>query len=100
MHRLFAALCLARATAATLGPQLVDLLTRLEEAVAGIEQNTRSLAEDDPRRALAEELAWARRFADRVAGQAQPRALVLSDTHPGNFLRAADGKASRKPDIC
>ena len=45
------------------------------------------------RRALAEELAWARRFADRVAGQAQPQALVLSDTHPGNFLRAADGKA-------
>jgi len=45
--------------------------------------------------ALQEELAWARNFAARVAKQEmpQPRSLVLTDTHPGNFLITAEGRA-------
>ena len=32
------------------------------------------------------ELAWARGFRAEVAGRPQPITLVLTDTHPGNFL--------------
>ena len=32
------------------------------------------------------ELAWARGFRTEVAGRPQPITLVLTDTHPGNFL--------------
>jgi len=32
------------------------------------------------------ELAWARGFRSESAGRAQPVTLVLTDTHPGNFL--------------
>lgn len=78
-------------------PPLADHSDPVAGTMAFIEDQARHIDAAVPmpevRRALAEELAWARRFADRVAGQAQPRALVLSDTHPGNFLRAADGKA-------
>lgn len=42
---------------------------------------------------IAAELAWARDFAAQVAGADQPVRLVLTDTHPGNFLIDADGRA-------
>lgn len=45
------------------------------------------------RRGLEQELAWARDFADSIAGRAQPVTLVLTDTHPGNFLIDAAGRA-------
>ncbi|MGF1629883.1 MAG: aminoglycoside phosphotransferase family protein [Kiloniellaceae bacterium] len=49
----------------------------------------------DSRRAIDAELAWARGFAVRTAAGAphQPRSLVLTDTHPGNFLVTPDGRA-------
>lgn len=47
----------------------------------------------DSRAMLAEELAWARSFAATTLEEAQPRALVLTDTQPGNFLIRADGSA-------
>ncbi len=37
------------------------------------------------------ELAWARGFARRSEGAAQPVALCATDTHPGNFLIVRDG---------
>jgi aminoglycoside phosphotransferase (APT) family kinase protein len=41
-----------------------------------------------------DELAWARTFGRTTeAGPAQPVTLVLTDTHPGNFLIQADGRA-------
>jgi aminoglycoside phosphotransferase (APT) family kinase protein len=40
-----------------------------------------------------DEMAWARAFQDRARGRAQPITLVLTDTHPGNFLIQADGRA-------
>jgi aminoglycoside phosphotransferase (APT) family kinase protein len=44
---------------------------------------------------IAEELAWARRFAAevRAEGRDQPITLVLTDTHPGNFLIEDGGRA-------
>ncbi len=35
---------------------------------------------------IEDELAWARGFSEESAGRAQPVTLVLTDTHPGNFL--------------
>lgn len=43
--------------------------------------------------AVREEIDWARTFAAGVAGRRQPRALVFTDTHPGNFLIDAAGRA-------
>jgi len=49
----------------------------------------------ESRAAIEAELAWARGFAERVAAgrRVQPRSLVLTDTHPGNFLITPQGKA-------
>lgn len=44
-------------------------------------------------RLLREELSWAEGFATGLAGRQQPQALVLTDTHPGNFLVRVDGRA-------
>jgi hypothetical protein len=48
---------------------------------------------DATRRALLEELAWARSFAAATASGGQPIALVGTDTHPGNFVIREDGSA-------
>ena len=40
----------------------------------------------DARAQIEEEIAWARDFAARNAGAAQPITLCGTDTHPGNFL--------------
>jgi hypothetical protein len=54
---------------------------------AGIEPAARAEIDD--------ELAWARGFGRASAGCAQPVTLVLTDTHPGNFLiEAAAGDAA------
>ena len=46
------------------------------------------------RAALAEEIAWAEAFAAAAAGRPQPRTLVATDTHPGNFvIEATSGRA-------
>ena len=55
----------------------------LEEA--GLDAEARAEIED--------ELAWARSFAAEVEGRSQPITLVLTDTHPGNFLIEPSGKA-------
>lgn len=49
----------------------------------------------EARTAIAAELAWARGFADQVAAERppQPVTLVLTDTHPGNFLITPHGRA-------
>ena len=46
----------------------------------------------DARRQIDEELDWARRFAGETHAP-QPATLCLTDTHPGNFLVTADGRA-------
>ena len=45
---------------------------------------------------IEDELAWARGFRAEVAGRPQPITLVLTDTHPGNFLieESPDGEAT------
>ncbi len=40
----------------------------------------------EARAEIDDELAWARAFQSASAGRAQPVTLVLTDTHPGNFL--------------
>ncbi len=40
----------------------------------------------EARAEIDDELAWARGFREDCAGRAQPITLVLTDTHPGNFL--------------
>lgn len=42
---------------------------------------------------IASELEWARRTVALMAGQPQPVTLVLTDTHPGNFLVDGAGRA-------
>ncbi|MBU0725714.1 MAG: aminoglycoside phosphotransferase family protein [Alphaproteobacteria bacterium] len=53
---------------------------------------TQALPACDARRQIESELEWARGFAAESAGQSQPLTLVLSDTHPGNYLRRKDGR--------
>lgn len=66
-------------------------------AMAEIERQSRFLAEaelaPETRTALGDELEWARGFARQVAQEGQPVTLVLSDTHPGNFLIEDSGRA-------
>jgi len=65
--------------------------------LAFIRQQSEFLARIDiaaaTRAALAEELAWAERYAAGTPAAAQPLALVGTDTHPGNFIIRADGGA-------
>lgn len=73
------------------------------DPVAGIWKEIREQAESlpaahlDPEAAaeIGAELAWAEAFADQVTRErrAQPVTLVLTDTHPGNFLVTPEGKA-------
>ncbi|WP_282607603.1 aminoglycoside phosphotransferase family protein [Pelagibius sp. Alg239-R121] len=48
---------------------------------------------DKARREIEEELAWARDFASDCRDRLQPQTLVLTDTHPGNFLIDKEGRA-------
>jgi thiamine kinase-like enzyme len=42
---------------------------------------------------IGEEVEWARRFAGESLGKPQPVTLVATDTHPGNYVLRADGRA-------
>jgi len=42
---------------------------------------------------LQEELAWARRYAEEHAQPTEPTSLILTDSHPGNFVIHPSGKA-------
>jgi aminoglycoside phosphotransferase (APT) family kinase protein len=73
------------------------------DPVAGIWREIRAQAESLPAAHLSPEaaseigaeLAWAEAFAEEVARRRpeQPVTLVLTDTHPGNFLVTPEGKA-------
>jgi hypothetical protein len=43
---------------------------------------------------LADELLWARGFAAETSARAAPLALIVNDSHPGNFLVRPDGAAA------
>lgn len=55
----------------------------------------RAELETAARRQIEEEMEWARGFARETVGKAQaaPRALVVTDAHPGNFLITASRHA-------
>lgn len=77
-------------------PPLENHADPVAGAMAEIERQAAFIPEAglDPesRREIETELAWARDFAKDLAG-AQPITLVLTDTHPGNFLIRTDGSA-------
>jgi aminoglycoside phosphotransferase (APT) family kinase protein len=78
-------------------PPLQDHADPARGTLEVIERNARSLAAAcaDPgaRAAIEQEIAWARSFAADSAGKDQPVTLAMSDTHPGNFLIDAKGRA-------
>jgi aminoglycoside phosphotransferase (APT) family kinase protein len=47
----------------------------------------------ESRAAINDELDWARRFAVQIRGLESPVTLVMTDTHPGNFIITTEGKA-------
>ncbi len=71
-------------------PPLADHQDPVGGALEEVEAQATFLdpAELDPaaRAEIDDELAWARAFGRASAGRAQPVTLVLTDTHPGNFL--------------
>jgi len=75
---------------ATSRPPLADHQDPVGGALREIEAQAEFLdaAELEPaaRAEIEDELAWARGFGEESAGRAQPVTLVLTDTHPGNFL--------------
>ena len=80
-------------------PPLADHRDPVAQALAEIERQAAFLGAaalaEESRAWIEAQLAWARGFAAAVAREApaQPRGLVLTDTHPGNFLVTAAGKA-------
>ena len=71
-------------------PPLIDHEDPARGTLDVIERNARSLdaagVAGTARRAIEEEIAWARRFAADAKGKDQPVTLVVSDSHPGNYL--------------
>lgn len=78
-------------------PPLEDHADPVAGALAEIEAQAHYLDSPevpaDTRAQIAEELAWARGYVAGTDSRAQPRSLVLTDTHPGNFLVRTDGRA-------
>lgn len=78
-------------------PPLIDHADPAQGTLDVIERNARSLdaagAVGAALSAIDEELAWARRFVADSKDKDQPATLVVSDSHPGNFLIDAHGKA-------
>ena len=78
-------------------PPLADHSDPIAGAMAEIEQQADFLnsAELSPeaRKEIEEELVWARGFASDNQNRLQPQTLVLTDTHPGNFLIDKAGRA-------
>jgi len=78
-------------------PPLADHPDPVGATVAVIEDQARyfprAVRGAGVRAALARDLDWARDLARDAAGRAQPVTLVGTDTHPGNFLIDAAGRA-------
>lgn len=78
-------------------PPLADWPDHFAATLGIIERNAIHLPriDSDARHAIAEELAWARRFArEATASLARlPQSLVVVDAHPGNFVMTPDGTA-------
>lgn len=70
---------------------VAGLLTEIEEQARFIPDA--GLAAES-RQEIEAELAWARDFAAGLGESSQPVTLVLTDSHPGNFLIDAQGKAT------
>ncbi len=99
--------CMARVHALPLPPAserapLADHTDPVGGAMAEIEAQAGFLDEAglsaEARAEIEDELAWARAFhgkiaGDGIAGAGQPVTLVLTDTHPGNFLIDGHGHA-------
>ena len=83
-------------TAAARAP-LADHTDPVGGAMAEIEAQARLLDEAEldaaARAEIDDELAWARDFQGQASIRTQPVSLVLTDTHPGNFLIEAGGRA-------
>ncbi|MGQ0677008.1 MAG: aminoglycoside phosphotransferase family protein, partial [Rhodospirillales bacterium] len=71
-------------------PPLMDHADPARGTLETIERNAEAVAaagaHPATRAAVAEEIAWARRFCASAAGKDQPVTLVAGDSHPGNFL--------------
>jgi aminoglycoside phosphotransferase (APT) family kinase protein len=78
-------------------PPLSDHRDPVAGAMAEVERQAAFLDEAElapaARAEIEDELAWVRAFRAEAAGRAQPVTLVLTDTHPGNFLIDAAGHA-------
>jgi len=78
-------------------PPLVSHDDPIASTVAVIMRQARALepagADAEAQALLADELDWAKRFASQSAGESQPVTLVATDTHPGNYVLRADGRA-------
>ncbi len=78
-------------------PPLADHTDPVGGAMAEIGAQARLLDEAalDPaaRAEIDDELAWARDFQRQASARSQPVSLVLTDTHPGNFLIETTGRA-------
>lgn len=78
-------------------PPLEDHRDPIAGAMKEIEQQAAFLDDavlsTEARQEVDAELTWARAFASKSAGQPQPQTLVLTDTHPGNFLIDRQGRA-------
>ncbi len=78
-------------------PPLADHEDPVGGAMAEIEAQARFIEEaglaPGARAEIEEELAWARAFQRDHRSKSQPVTLVLTDTHPGNFVIQADGRA-------
>ncbi len=76
---------------------LADHRDPVAGAMAEIEQQVEFLdaakLSPEAREEIEEELSWARGFAEDCQKRAQPQTLVLTDTHPGNFLIDRQGRA-------
>ena len=83
--------------APTARPPLADWPDHFAATLAIIERNAVHLAriDSDARRAIADELAWARGFARENAASLVrlPQSLVVVDAHPGNFIMTPAGAA-------
>lgn len=96
------AVCMARVHALPVPPArarapLADHQDPVGGAMAEIEAQCAYLDDArlsaDARAEIEDELAWARGFAAEARDRAQPVRLVLTDTHPGNFLIDSEGRA-------
>jgi len=78
-------------------PPLADHRDPVGGALDEIEAQARFLDEAElplaGRAEIEAELKWARAFRAEAVAAAQPVRLVLTDTHPGNFLIDAEGRA-------